>query len=130
MARPTNQRRIPTYLEGRIFKPQGKPLAGMERVLMPLDGLEAIRLADLQGLYQEEAARRMGVSRATFARILTEARRAVAEALVGDRALEVSGGAVVRRPEPEWPCPVHGRGRRRGRGCLCGGRRGRGPPMS
>jgi predicted DNA-binding protein (UPF0251 family) len=125
MARPIQQRRIPDHLEARVFKPQGRPLGGLERIPLTLDGLEALRLADLQGLYQEEAARRMGVSRATFARILAEARRAIAEALVEGKALDVSGGAVERRQETRWPCPVHGRGRRRGRGCHCR-RRGRG----
>jgi predicted DNA-binding protein (UPF0251 family) len=90
----------------------------LESVSVTLDGLEAIRLADLEGLYQEEAARRMGVSRATFARILTQARRTVAEALVEGKALEFTGGEVMRGPGRPWPCPVHG-GRRRGRGCRC-----------
>ena len=128
MARPIQQRRIPDHLEARIFKPQGQPLGGLELVPLTLDGLEAIRLADLQGLYQEEAAHRMGVSRATFARILAEARRAIAEALVEGKAIDVSGGAVERSRERRWPCPVHGRERRRGRGCHCRRRgRGRGP---
>jgi predicted DNA-binding protein (UPF0251 family) len=91
----------------------------LESVEVTLDGLEAMRLADVEGLYQEEAARRMGVSRATFARVLAGARAAVAEALVNGKAIRVSGGAVTARSEKPWPCPVHGRGRRRGRGCRC-----------
>ena len=95
----------------------------LETVNLTLDGLEALRLADLEGLYQEEAARRMGVSRATFARVLAAARRAVADALVHGQAVEVRGGAVDRRATRAWPCPVHGGGRRRGRGCRCRRRR-------
>ena len=53
---------------------------GEEVVLMP-DELEAIRLCDMEGLYHEEAAERMGVSRQTLGRILSTARQKVATAL-------------------------------------------------
>ncbi len=119
MSRPPLPRRIPPDLKAEVFKPQGVALSELERVELTLDGLEALRLADLEGLYQEEAARRMGVSRATFARIVGEARRAVAEALLGGKALVVQGGSVVRRGRRGGPCPVHGGRRRRGRECHC-----------
>jgi predicted DNA-binding protein (UPF0251 family)/predicted Fe-Mo cluster-binding NifX family protein len=56
--------------------------------LMP-DELESIRLADQMGLYQEAAAVRMQVSRATFSRILTSARAKVADALVNGKAIRL-----------------------------------------
>ena len=56
---------------------------------MDLDEVEAIRLADYEGRYHEEAAREMKVSRATFGRIVNEARRKVAEALIGGKALKI-----------------------------------------
>ena len=56
---------------------------------MDLDELEAIRLADYEGRYHEEAARDMKVSRATFGRIVNEARRKVAEALIRGKALKI-----------------------------------------
>ena len=124
MPRPTSPRRIRAGLTGGLFKPQAVPMDRLETVLVPLDGLEALRLADVEGLYQEEAAERMGVSRATFARVLAQARRAVAEALVHGKALAFEGGEVRNRPARAWPCPVHGGRRRRGRGCRCR----RGPP--
>lgn len=49
---------------------------------MPVEGLEAIRLSDFQGLDQETAARMMNISRQTFGRVLAEARAIVADALV------------------------------------------------
>lgn len=61
---------------------------------MSLDEFEAIRLADREGLYQEEAAGRMGVSRSTFGRILESAHRKVAEVLAGGRCLRLEGGHV------------------------------------
>lgn len=67
---------------------------------MSLDEFEAIRLADREGLYQEEAAGRMGVSRTTFGRILESAHRKVAEVLAGGTCLRVEGGHV-HCAEPE-----------------------------
>lgn len=62
--------------------------------LLP-EELEALRLADLEGLYQEEAAERMGISRATFQRILSHAHRQVALALVEGQALNLEGNTVL-----------------------------------
>ena len=126
MPRPVSPRQVTARLEPRAFKPQGIPMDRLERLTLPLDGLEALRLADVEGLYQEEAARRMGVSRATFARVLEAAHRTVARALLEGCALEVGGGAVVRGREPVGPCPVHGE-RRLGRRCRCRHGRGEGP---
>ena len=64
----------------------------LEEVRLSVDELEALRLKDLQDLEQEDAAREMGVSRQTFQRILEDAHRKVAEALVGGKALEIDGG--------------------------------------
>lgn len=64
----------------------------LEQVTLSVDELEALRLKDLRGLEQEEAAREMGVSRQTFQRIQDDAHRKVAEALVTGKALEIDGG--------------------------------------
>lgn len=66
----------------------------LTEVVMTLDEFEAIRLADQEGLYQEEAARRMGISRTTFGRILDSAHRKVAEVLAGGHCLRLEGGHV------------------------------------
>lgn len=78
---------------------------------MSLDEFEALRLADLEGLYQEQAAEQMGVSRATFGRIVVAARHKVAQTLVHGRALRIEGGPVtdqasgrpVVEPNPREP---------------------------
>lgn len=106
-------------VSGRGFKPIGRPVTELEVETLRLDELEALRLADLEGLYQEAAAVRMGVSRPTFARILARARSAVARAIVEDRVLVVGDGPVVTGDDRPLPCPVHGGGRRRGLGCRC-----------
>lgn len=121
MARPEKPRRIGCIDGERAFKPVGRPIHGLVTQHLRLDELEALRLADLEGLYQEAAAERMGVSRATFARILARARAAVAEALVAEQLLVIGEGPVVTAPSDPLPCPVHDGGRRRGRGCHCGG---------
>ena len=129
MARPEKLRRIGCATEARVFKPAGRPMMELEAEPLRLDELEALRLADHEGLYQETAAERMGVSRATFARILDRARSAVARALVEDRAIVIAEGPIVEADDIPFPCPVHAGGRRRGRGCRCsrrGKRNGRG----
>lgn len=119
MARPEKLRRVGCGAPGRGFKPIGRPVAGLEVETLRLDELEAIRLADVEGLYQEAAAQRMGVSRPTFARILARARSATARALVEQRVLVVGDGPVITGHDEPLPCPVHGSDRRRGRGCRC-----------
>ena len=59
----------------------------MDQVNLTLDEFEAIRLADLQGLYQEEAAIQMQISRQTFGRIVTEAHKKIADALINGKVI-------------------------------------------
>jgi len=122
MPRPLHSRSVAEDLEERVFKPQAVPSSELETITLTLDGLEALRLTDLEGLYQEAAAERMGVSRATYARVLLRARQTVSEALVLGKRLSIEGGQIQRkRGKASWPCPVHGAGGRRGRGCRCNG---------
>jgi predicted DNA-binding protein (UPF0251 family) len=79
-----------------VFKPAGIPLSSLDEVEMTLDEFEAMRLADLSGMYQEKAAEEMGVSRPTFSRIIDSARQKVADALVHGKALHIVGGTVQR----------------------------------
>lgn len=95
MPRPRKCRRITGEPRVTYFKPQGVPMRELDEVYLPYEGHEALRLADLEGLNQEEAARRMHISRHTFGRILAEARRSVAEALIHGLALRIQGGDYV-----------------------------------
>lgn len=94
MPRPSSCRWISGTPGAVVFKPVGVPIHDLEEVVMSLDEFEAIRLSDREGLYQEEAAARMGVSRTTFGRILQSAHRKVAEVLAGGHCLRVEGGHV------------------------------------
>jgi predicted DNA-binding protein (UPF0251 family) len=93
MTRPKCCRKIASLPGIRRFAPENcENDDGM--VSLSLDEIEAIRLADYEGLYQEEASERMGVSRQTFGRIIQTARGKVAEALLDGRVLEIRGGTV------------------------------------
>jgi predicted DNA-binding protein (UPF0251 family) len=81
-----------------VFKPAGIPARELEEIAMTLDEFEAVRLADLEGLYQELAAERMGVSRSTFSRIVESAHRKIAGAIVHGKALRIEEGSVFDRP--------------------------------
>ncbi len=61
-------------------------------VVLTVDEFEAIRLKDLLGLEQEEAAGRMGISQPTFHRLLLSARRKIADAIVNAKAIKIKGG--------------------------------------
>jgi predicted DNA-binding protein (UPF0251 family) len=89
MPRPKKCRCIAGQPNADYFKPRGIPLVDLEEGVLDLDGFEALRLADLEGLHHADAAARMGVSRATFGRILRGARRVVADALVEGKALAI-----------------------------------------
>jgi uncharacterized protein len=80
------------------FKPRGIPLVDLQEVSLSLDELEALRLADYEGLYHEEAAAEMKVSRATFGRIISGARRKMAEVLIQGKALKIE-----TQPDEETP---------------------------
>lgn len=96
--------------EGRCHRGRGRPRArrmigdpGAFRCFGPLCGrpdeavvilpeeVEALRLVDLAGLEQEEAARALGISRKTLWRDLHEARTKVADALVNGKTIRIAG---------------------------------------
>jgi uncharacterized protein len=89
MSRPKKDRCIRCNPNAVYFKPRAIPLIHLQEVSLNRDELEAINLADYEGRYHEEAAGEMNVSRATFGRILKEARHKVAEALTQGKALKI-----------------------------------------
>jgi len=92
MVRPKKDRIVGFSPDVSYFKPRGIPLVDLDEVRLTVDEREAIRLADLLGLSHEEAGRKMGVSRATFGRIVQQARNAVADALISGKAINIEGG--------------------------------------
>ena len=112
-------RHVGCRLKGHGFRPIGQPACKADAIRIGLDELEAIRLADLEGPYQDAAAGRMGVSRQTYARILSRGRHAVAASLLEARMLVVGSGPVIEDIAQPAECPVHGGTRRHGRTCHC-----------
>lgn len=119
MPRPRHCRRVGCLPQANFYKPRGIPLSVLQHIKLTVDEFEAIRLADLQGLYQEQAAEKMNISRQTFGRILESAHKKIADALVNGKALSIEGGTIeLAVPAEMIPEPPH-RFRR--------GRHGRGP---
>jgi len=100
--RPKKTRWISCLPRERCFKPVCKPLSKAESIYLTLDEFEALRLADLDGLEQAEAAKRLKISRPTFSRILSIARHKIADGLVNIKAIKIEGGC----------CKIIGRGKR------------------
>jgi predicted DNA-binding protein (UPF0251 family)/predicted Fe-Mo cluster-binding NifX family protein len=103
MSRPRKCRMVSQIPSVIYFKPRGIPMRQLAEVYLPLEGFEALRLADLEGCKHEEAAKKMNVSRQTFGRILSQARHSVAEAMVHGFALRIDGGdymVVGRNGQP------------------------------
>ena len=76
------------------FKPKTLlfgPLTHKPKEVIPLsdDELESLYLADFKGLYQEECAKQLGVSRPTFAKLIKNARKKVTEMLMYGRGIEL-----------------------------------------
>lgn len=95
MVRPHSCRKISGKPVAGVFKPAGIPARDLDFLVLTLDEFEALKLADLEGKYQEEAAGMMHVSRPTFGRIIESAHRKIAEALVFGKALRIEGGPVA-----------------------------------
>ncbi len=95
MVRPRKCRMIWQMPDVTYFKPRGVPMRGLEEINLNCEEMEAIRLKDVEGLPQEEAAGKMNISQPTFYRILLSGRKKVADALVNGKAIEIKGGNFV-----------------------------------
>lgn len=95
MPRPIKPKLIRCEPKSLYFKPRGIPVSMLEETVISLDELEALRLVDMEGMYQEEAAKMMAVSRQTVQQMLSRARAKVADALVSGKALKIEGGNYI-----------------------------------
>jgi predicted DNA-binding protein (UPF0251 family) len=131
MPRPRHCRRVAHLPQSNYYKPRGIPLSILQQITLTVDELESVRLADLEGLYQEDAAKKMNVSRQTFGRILESAHRKIADALTNGKALLIEGGPIELAESAAHIGPPHrfrhgpgGHGHGRGRGRCRKGRAG------
>ncbi len=84
MARPKKYRMVEYVLKSLEFSPDN-PTGEVE---ISMDELEAMRLADIEKMYQIDAAQLMGVSRQTFGRILDSAHAKIADALINSKKIK------------------------------------------
>jgi len=127
MPRPRHYRRIAHLPQANYYKPRGIPLSVLQQITLTVDEIEAMRLTDLEGLYQAQAAEKMNISRQTLGRILESAHKKIADALVNGKALLIKGGTIELAAAASDAGPPHrfrhgpggqrqGRGQRRRRG--------------
>jgi len=92
MVRPRLCRRVRFQPDVTYFKPRGIPLRHLEETILNVEEFEAVRLKDLEGLEQEEAAKKMKISQPTFHRLVLSARKKIADAIVNGKAIRIEGG--------------------------------------
>jgi predicted DNA-binding protein (UPF0251 family) len=90
MPRPRKYRRVCCNPSANYFKPRGIPVYDLEEVILEYDELESLRLADLRGFSHEDSAAEMKISRATFGRILENARKKVADCILNGKAIRIN----------------------------------------
>ena len=123
MPRPRRCRRVGFNPDITYFKPIGIRKLDLKESVLTIDEFESIRLKDLMGLDQIEAAKRMNISQPTFHRLVLCARKKVAEAIVNGKAIRIQGGTYKMVQQPMQPGMGRGMGQGRGRmrGQLAGG---------
>lgn len=92
MVRPKKNRIVSLNPDIGYFTPGNIPAADAEVVNLSVEEREALRLSDIMDMSYEEAGQKMGVSRATFGRIIQHARNIVADALINGKAIHIKGG--------------------------------------
>ncbi len=120
MVRPKRYRHVWHDVGFDYFKPRGVGLKELEEVNLNVEELEAIRLNDFLETEQITAAEKMKVSQPTYSRILKEARKKIADALINGKAIKIHGG-VYTMPNRDGTGP---RGLGGGRGVGGRGRMG------
>jgi len=92
MPRPRLCRRIRFNPNITYFKPQGVPMRFLDIVELTAEEVEALRLKNVKGMDQQEAAKKMGTSQSTFQRILSSAYKKISDALINGKAIKIVCG--------------------------------------
>ncbi|MDA8162367.1 MAG: DUF134 domain-containing protein [Desulfobacteraceae bacterium] len=111
MSRPPKCRFVDQEPLVVYFKPRGIPMRNLSEAVLSVEGFEAIRLTDIEGLDQDSAAAKMGISRQTFGRVLAIARKTLANAIVFGMCLKIEGGNYqVLKGAGDRQCQAFGSG--------------------
>jgi len=89
MPRQKKHRTVKCNPTAYYYKPQSIPLSMLEEVILEIDELESLRLADYLAHSHEEAAAKMKISRATFGRIVEKARNKMVDAILHGKAIKI-----------------------------------------
>ena len=92
MPRPRRCRRVWLEPDVTYFKPAGVRMINLEESILTVDEFEAVRLKDLGGLDEKTAAKKMNISQPTFNRLVSSARKKIADAIVNGKAIKIFGG--------------------------------------
>ena len=92
MPRPRRCRRVWLEPDVTYFKPAGVRMIDLEESVLTVDEFEAVRLKDLEGLDETVAAKKMNISQPTFNRLVSSARKKIADAIVHGKAIKIFGG--------------------------------------
>jgi len=89
MPRPCKRRRVRGKPNSSYFKPAGIRMINLEETILSMPEFEAIRLVDLQEIPQIEAGEKMQISQSTLSRILSSARKKIADAITNGKAIKI-----------------------------------------
>jgi predicted DNA-binding protein (UPF0251 family) len=89
MPRNKKHRTVNCRPNAYYYKPQSIPLSLLETVILEIDELESLRLADYLAHSHEQGALKMNISRATFGRIVESARKKVVDAILHGKAIKI-----------------------------------------
>lgn len=95
MSRPVIKKIVNIVPLHAYFKPQGIPMTKLKVETLSLEEMEALKLKDVENLEQETAAKKMGISRSTFQRIIKSARHKLVSSVMEGKALKVEGGNYI-----------------------------------
>ena len=101
--RPRRFRTIHHKPTSRIFTAIDNDNFSATPILLFVDELEALRLAELEDLYHSDAAAKMNISRPTFGRIIKSARKKVADHFINCTPLIIKGGDI-QYAEVDFEC--------------------------
>jgi predicted DNA-binding protein (UPF0251 family) len=90
MGRCKKHRKCRKLKDEKIFKPIGVPMVELSTNTLEIDEFEAMRICDIEGKSQIEAAVKMNISRGTIQRLLNTGRYKLMDAILHSKAIEVN----------------------------------------
>jgi len=91
MVKAKKYRKISNVPNSSLFRPFGGKVKHIDEIVLNIDEFEALRLGEVYNLKQKEAAKRMWISQSTFNRLISSARRKIANAIVNGKTIRIEG---------------------------------------